>query len=260
MARGWRQTWRAAVNLLLPPGCAFCDADLEPRDGKPLFCETCVKRLAPDTWQICLGCGTLADEPSAATQSADAEGLLPPASCLRCWKQPYWFDGVVPLGHYRDDLREAVLRMKRPIGDHLAAAMGELLARRRGAQLAAFETDVVVSIPMHWWRRMLRGTNSPEILASCVSRHLGVPFEPKMLNRRNNTRPQEGLSATKRFENVRGAFRLGRGYDIKGARVLLIDDIMTTGATCSEASKVLKKAGAEKVFVAVAARTAFGNG
>jgi len=250
LVRWCRRTWLALVNLAVPPGCALCDIDVAIQDGEPLLCEACRGLLAGRMWPSCRRCGALADEPPVVAAQC----------CPRCRGQAYHFDGAVPLGPYRDELRRVVLRMKRRTGDHLASALGDLYADRRGEELAPFRADVVVPIPMHWSRYVLRGTNSPEIMAARISRRLGVPFERALLVRHRMTQPQADLSPTKRFENVRGAFRLGRGYDIRGARILLIDDIMTTGATCSEAAKVLKKSGAEAVFVGVAARTLQGMG
>ncbi len=255
VARWCRRTWLAAVNLVLPPRCAFCGVDIEPEDGEPLLCETCNRLLVPG-WRLgCRRCGTLVPQVPEQPEFVASKPLPPAGRCLRCRRQPYYFDGVIPLGPYRDELRQAVVRMKQRTGDHLAGTMGELYAQRRANEVAAFRPDVVVPIPMHWSRQMVRRTNSPEILAARISRHLGVPSEGAMLVRRRNTLPQAGLPPTKRFENVRGAFRLGRGYAIKDARVLLVDDVLTTGATCSEAAKVLRKAGAQIVLAAVVART-----
>lgn len=252
----WCRPARVAVlNLMVPPRCAFCDADIETHDGEPLLCETCRGLLAPEAWTNCHRCGWLTDGPPPTTGDGEMGFSVPTTHCPRCQKQPYHFDGVVPLGAYRDTLRTAVLRMKQRTGDHLARVVGELWASRRSAELAALGPDVVVPIPMHWLRHVARGTNSPEIMAGRISRRLGVPFERAMLVRHRKTQPQADLSPPKRFENVRGAFRLGRGYAIKDARVLLVDDIMTTGATCSEAARVLKQSGAAVVFAAVAART-----
>jgi ComF family protein len=179
--------------------------------------------------------------------------------CGVCRRRKYCFDKVVPLGVYEGAVRQAVLRMKRAENDYLARAMAELYWRRRGAELAALKPDVVIPVPMYWRRRMNRGVNSPETLAAKVSRCLGVPFERRMLIRCRRTRPQAELSPSKRIENVRGAFRLEGGYDIKGIRVLVVDDIMTTGATCSEIAKVLRAAGAESVCAAILARTLGGG-
>lgn len=144
--------------------------------------------------------------------------------------------------------------MKRAAGEPLSVAMGDLLATRRRGVLAAVEADLVVPIPMYWGRRLLRGTNSPEILARRLSRRLGIPWEPRLLVRRRNTLLQPDLSPRERFRNIQGAFRVDKGYDLGGVRVLVVDDVLTTGATCSEAAKSLKQAGAAYVAVAVLAR------
>jgi len=151
-------------------------------------------------------------------------------------------------------LRRAVLTMKRPAGDSLSTVLGRLYSSERADPLASFEPDLVVPIPMHWTRRLGRGTNSAEIIAGQLARRLNLPMLRGVLVRRRNTLPQASLTPSERFRNVHGAFRLATGYDIGGARVILVDDILTTGATCSEAAKVLKQAGAETVVAAVLAR------
>ncbi len=133
-------------------------------------------------------------------------------------------------------------------------AVGHLLWLRRGAPLVALQADLLVPIPMHWRRRLLRGANSPELLADRLARRLGVPVANRLLIRCRNTKPQADLKPKERFGNVRGAFRTAKGYGLQGARVVLVDDVLTTGATCSEGAKVLKQAGASMVGVAVVAR------
>jgi len=109
-------------------------------------------------------------------------------------------------------------------------------------------------VPMYWKRRLVRGTNSPEIIARSVAAGLGVKARGRLLVRCRNTLPQADLSPRHRFSNVKGAFRVRKHRDLDGARVLLVDDILTTGATCSEAARALKKAGAAVVAAAVVAR------
>jgi ComF family protein len=158
------------------------------------------------------------------------------------------------LGAYDAELRDAVLRMKRPAHDALSLTVGRLLAVRRGEQLAAIGADLIVPVPMFWRRRLKRGKNNPDLLAGCLAKSLGVPLRRGVLVRRRNTEPQAGLPPSRRFQNMPGAFRVRRPGAVKGARVLLVDDVLTTGATCSEAAKMLKKAGAAMVAVAVVAR------
>ena len=183
---------------------------------------------------------------------SDAEAL--PGHCPLCQKTTLRFDTVIPLGAYDAELREAVLRMKRPAHDRLSLAMGRLLVAQRREQLVGLGPDLIVPIPMFWWRRLGRGKNSPDVLASCLAKSLGVPMRRRALVRRRNTQPQAGLPPSRRFLNMQGAFRVRRPKAVKDARVLLVDDVLTTGATCSEAAKMLKQAGAAMVAVAVVAR------
>lgn len=200
-------------------------------------------RLGPATWTGCRRCGS---EVEPDGQMLDA--------CRKCEKTRLWFDTVVVLGSYRSELQEVVLQMKRPSCEALSIAMGRLLVHRRFKELADLRPDLVVPIPMHWMRWLGRGMNSPELVGGCLSRFLRVPLRHRVLARRRNTLPQKGLRPPERFRNVRGAFCVRRGANLQDARVLLVDDILTTGATCSEAAKMLKQAGAAMVAVAVIAR------
>jgi predicted amidophosphoribosyltransferase len=107
---------------------------------------------------------------------------------------------------------------------------------------------------MHPWRRIKRGTNPPATMAKFIGHELGLPALPKALRRRNSG-PQKGLSRSARFRNMKNEMRTRAGYHLGAFRVLLIDDILTTGATCSEAARALKKAGAAEVTVLVVGRT-----
>jgi ComF family protein len=158
------------------------------------------------------------------------------------------------LGRYERELREVVLKMKKPSGEALARTMGRLLARRCSQWMGDLGITVVVPVPMHWFRYWGRGVNGPVVMASCLSQHLGVRMLPRMVFRHRNTFPQSRLAPKERFRNVRGAFGLRSGYVLAGSRVLLVDDVMTTGATCSAIAGILKRGGAAKVAVAVVAR------
>jgi ComF family protein len=147
-----------------------------------------------------------------------------------------------------------VLRIKRPHDRALAVALADLLAERSAQALVAAGIEVVVPVPMHWTRRAWRGANSPETIAARLAARLRVPLATELLVRRRRTAPQASLSAPKRRANVRGAFRVRPHADLLGARVLLVDDILTTGATLNEAAKTLANAGSGEITVAVLAR------
>jgi ComF family protein len=239
-AGGWA---RMGLNLLFPPRCACCEAEIPPDDGPLLLCGPCCLALGPEVWPGCRRCG-------AWLSDADAAG-----GCPFCQDVRLAFDAVFPLGRYDGPLREAVLRMKRLGRESVSMALGGLLARRRGLLLAEFRPDVIVPVPMHWRRRLARGVNSPEVVAKCLARVLKVPIRGRLLARTRNTLPQKDLLPRERWQNVRGAFRVRNGRrTLDGSHVLLVDDILTTGATSSEAARVLRQAGAAAVAVAVVAK------
>jgi predicted amidophosphoribosyltransferase len=144
--------------------------------------------------------------------------------------------------------------MKTPAGEPLAAAIGQLWCALRGSQVAAMKPEVVVPIPMHWQARLRRRTSSAETLARQIALHLGIPLAMRVIRCCRRTLPQKGLNPRERFRNVRDAFALSPSAAIGGARIVLVDDVLTTGATCNEAAKVLKSGGASMVVVAVMAR------
>lgn len=152
-------------------------------------------------------------------------------------------------------MRHAILRMKHPDRQTLAAAVAELFWHCRRDQLTAIGADLVVPVPMHWTRRFARGTNSAETLGRVLARRLRIPCYDRLLYFRRKVSLQSGLSQSSRIANVRGALAVRAGYDLSGARVLLVDDVLTTGATSNEAARRLIHAKAGKVTVAVAARS-----
>ena len=118
----------------------------------------------------------------------------------------------------------------------------------------ALRSDLVAPVPLHWRRTWWRGYNQAAAVAEQLARMIGVPSSRRCLRRIRHTPQQLQPSAAARRENVRGAFRVRRGANVVGKRILLVDDVMTTGSTASEASRTLREAGAVEVAVAVLAR------
>lgn len=250
--------WRGGLNLLFPPRCTCCGVELEADPGGAQLCVDCCRRCAPAGRKTCGRCGANLSRFSPA-ESETVETAPSAADCPLCRRHRLWFDRVTSLGDYEEDLRQNVLRMKRPEGESVAASMAQLLSTQRREQIQQFAPDLLVPIPMHWMRRLARRTNSAEVVAEHLGRALQVRVARRVLARSRNTLPQKDLSPNSRFRNVRGSFRVRRGYDIRGARVALVDDILTTGATCSEAAKMLKEAGAQDVAAIVVARAIGSN-
>jgi ComF family protein len=147
---------------------------------------------------------------------------------------------------------------------HFKYSKKEYLARFLISMLfKALETDttfpespeLVIPVPLHWRKKMQRGFNQSELLAYHVGRYLEIDAQPTCLSRIKNTPPQTSLTSAQREDNVKGAFLVKRPDVLKGKTVLLVDDVLTTGLTASECARVLKKTGAEKVYVLTVARS-----
>jgi ComF family protein len=259
---------RGLANLVFPPSCMCCDAELEDdftAANCVSICPACLEQMEFFGGPTCELCGAPVPVALASTSlSPGSQGeLLTPrgrasSGCYRCRGRKLWFDQTIALGLYDGKLRETLLRMKSVEGDALSLALGRLIWQMRGERLAALDVDVVVPIPLYWRRRVVHRTNSAALLAEVLSTKLQVPKADRLLRRTRSTRRQNDVSHTERWGNVRKAFAVRAGYHLRDAHVLLVDDILTTGATCSEASRALRSAGAARVTVAVAAR-AFGT-
>lgn len=243
---GWvtdsvRQTSRAATDLLFPPACANCLAALERHDGA-LLCQDCHQGLL----QPGLRCSR------CAMPIAEALAQLP--DCAECRRRKPRFHAARVLGMYRDGLREMVLKIKHLEHEPLAVAAARLLARNVQAHPFPAPPELVTAVPMYWLPRVWRGYHVPDTLATEVARAVQLPLALELLVCRRWLRKQGTLSPTERLENVRNAFRVSSAFDIRGAAILLIDDVITTGATASQAARALRRAGARAVYVAAVAR------
>ena len=135
---------------------------------------------------------------------------------------------------------------------HVARALGRWM-RRAGAELLD-GADMIVPVPLHWTRLFVRRYNQAGLLAHAIRAAGGPPVAPDWLVRRRRTPSQGRLGATARARNVRGAFALRRGCSVKGKRIVLVDDVLTTGATVQECARVLRRAGAGFIGLLTLAR------
>ncbi len=232
------------TQLLYPSNCWACG--LLTHDKSPLFCDACEKALTIDPHSTCPRCSSTVGPHAVLTDG-----------CPACRGESFGFDEVVRLGPYKGALREVVLRMKHANGEDLAEAMATLWAGCAGQRLRAFAPDVVIPIPLHWTRRWQRGFNQSAILADALAKALKVPCQPNWLTRQRATPHQTAQqSGASRRANVKKAFRAKQALPLQGRKILLVDDVLTTGATASEAAKALRPQRPAKIVVAVLAHGA----
>ncbi len=161
------------------------------------------------------------------------------------------YDGAYSFGFYDGTLRRLIHLFKFDRVASLAGPLGGDLVR---ALPPDRQFDVIVPMPLHWYRRWQRGFNQSELLAAAVGRRMGLPVVKGTLRRKRHVAPQSGLSRAARRRNVAGLFSVSDRAAVAGRRVLLVDDVLTTGATAQAAARALKSAGAAQIFVLTLAR------
>jgi ComF family protein len=239
-------TTNAAVRLFLAPACAACDADLErPLDGP--VCGACWRAIQKLTPPCCVRCGDVLP----SWRPADPR-------CPRCRRHEPLFSLARSAGLYDGSLRRIVHAYKYERRRVLAQPLAALMLQAGADVLAG--ADALVPVPLHPWRALRRGFNQADDLA----RHLGLPVW-RVLRRRRHGPPQAGLPASRRHANVRDAYALARFTAAVGPRrllpnrvVVLVDDVMTTGATLEACGRVLLDAGVRNVRALTIARAAAG--
>lgn len=229
------------TDIVFPPVCAVCGFGIE--DGSPiLVCHRCRDAISFDGTS-CRKCG--APRPSSA-HAAD--------SCPHCRKARLKFEMACSIGPYRDQLREILIRMKHFGQESLAIQMGQLLGECVGRQFGEVKFGRIVPVPANFRRRFARGVNVAELISFGIEQQLACPTRANTLRFNRSTSKQGTLSTSERFSNVRGAIEPARRCRVTDLTILLVDDVMTSGATVSEAARALYMAGAARVVVAVVAR------
>jgi ComF family protein len=229
-------------NLLLPDECRVCGESLKGFSRIPV-CSRCLHEPEPLAAEyFCVACLT----PFVNHFPLDETGR-----CMLCRLGLQGFDAVYSYGSYEGTLRKLVHLFKYSGMRPLARPFGEFLAR---ALPLDQRYDLIVPMPLHWFKRWQRGFNQADLLAREIGRKWHVPVRD-VVRRRRATAPQAGLTNAKRRANVQGAFRTSSSQRLDGLRVLLVDDVLTTGATASACARALKRAGALHVSLLALART-----
>jgi ComF family protein len=224
--------------LAFPWSCAVCGEDVE---ASPL-CGTCRGALTRTGGRACARCAM----PIGPWEN-------PQRACAECRTANLGFDRAIALGPYEGVIREMCLRLKHEHEAWLAPWLVDLLVEARPAMLEEPSDSVIVPVPLHWRRHWRRRYNQAEALALRLGRRLGRPVS-RALRRVQPTPPLAGMGREARAELMRDVFRAKSARCLQGRTVLLVDDILTTGATCGSAARCLKAAGASRVVVVVLGR------
>jgi ComF family protein len=242
LAESLAEFFTHAGRLLFPPYCIGCG-----RISDELFCAECAAQLPRVLPPICPRCGK------------PLHTSVPRVNCGHCSSHDWTIKAARALFKYEGAGREAMHRLKYGGRRGLARFFGNALAQEAGnanALAGLFgwelgeEAQLVVPVPLHPRKRFQRGFNQNELVLRFYAPVLGLPVAAGALARKKLTRPQVRLTEAQRFDNVRGAFAVlpRMRAEVEGRRVLLLDDVITTGATINAAARALKKAGAERVY------------
>ncbi len=231
---------QATISLLYPATCTICGKNL--RAGKYL-CDVCETRALRIVAPFCDRC------------SEPFEGSIADTfTCANCAHRTIYFDAAVAAYRGRGIVREIIHEFKYARQTHLRHLIARWLrAALDDKRLRDISFDLIVPVPLHPARQRERGFNQAILLAESLSAEISLPSRA-VLERIRYTTTQTALDRTERMENLRNAFRLRKKADVRGLRVLLIDDVLTTGSTLSECARILKRAGAISVHAATAAR------
>ncbi|NOZ06207.1 MAG: ComF family protein [Chloroflexi bacterium] len=227
----WIKTQKTLLDLLFPPRCVHC------RKTGALLCPSCLDHITPFAGPVCPTC-------SRALPSRKS-------TCGFCRAHPPEFDRLRAVAPFDGPLRRAIHVLKYNNLRDLANPLGDLLLDVWEAQ--TFSADMIVPVPLHQTREQERGYNQSTLLAERLAQRTGLPVVEQALRRTRQTPPQVGLSARERWLNVQGAFEASPAH-VAGHRPLLIDDVLTTGATLSACAHTLREQGAQAVYGLTLAR------
>lgn len=229
------------LRLFLPPCCPLCNAPIAEGDLAHRFCHACLSNMPPLSSPCCTRCAV----PFAPTGGEDH-------LCETCARQRPAYDWVAAAGPYHGALRDAVHAFKFSGRLDLDRPLAALVFGRLRERLLSFAPDVLVPVPLSSQRLRQRTFNQSYLLAKRLSALLQCPATTRVLRQCRAHVSQRELSRAQRLRNPRGAYQVTSS--VAGRRLLLIDDVVTTGATSNECARVLRKAGATAIGVVAVAR------
>jgi ComF family protein len=239
---GVAEAAKALADLFFPRTCPFCgNVDDFPADAP--VCRSCLMDLREVRQPFCQTCGT-------PVQAFSEEG---PVFCGRCLAEPPAFNRARFAVYYEGRLSDALKSFKYYNGLYLGPTLGNILIAAFRRHFGQEAYDLIVPMPLHQRRLIERGFNQSVELASGLASAAGIPPDRRTFRKRKDTPHQVGLSKAERVRNLKGSFEVLRPERFRGRRILLVDDVYTTGSTIAEASKTLAKSKPERLDVLVLA-------
>lgn len=231
-------------NLIFPAECSLCSNSLETIRER-YICSNCLKKIIPIELPVCDRCG----KPLVSSFNHLQHPL-----CRECRTMRRYFTIARAVGTYEGVLKKAIWLFKYEGKTGLQSTLGQMMVDRITHLDWINKIDIIIPIPLCKARLRERGYNQSDILSDFMSKKLNIPVSRNNLKRIKATIAQASLKRSQRIKNVYNAFCIQRPEKFSGKRVLLIDDVFTTGATSNECSRILKKAGASDIFVLTLAR------
>lgn len=244
IADTFREAGKSVLDFLFPPECPLCHEPAFEESSTYGLCAGCRRRLVPKRLMLCLGCGA----PLGPFQ-------LPAPICAYCHRDRFAFTQVWSLGKFEGELRKALLKAKSKQGELLTIALADLLFELFHEEWEREPPDIVIGVPHHWTEGLRTRHIASQTAAIRLAVRLNVRLGNRLLVKRRRTVRQAALVPTARRANLADAFGLRRGTAVAGRRILLVDDVLTTGTTAHRLASLLKRSGGAKdVRVCVFAR------
>lgn len=238
--------WFGILDLVYPPHCCLCKKPLEHHSESPPegLCPECLSLILTNTPPFCLRCSRHLETPDQSSY------------CHICQRHEHIFDFAWCACLYTPPMSDLIHRFKYSDQTFLQFLFSRLLINFIiNNQLDIYQFDYLIPLPLSATRTRERGYNQSELLARHIARHFNLPLETKILRKSRHCRPQVSLSEKDRWTNIRGAFTIKNSKTLQNKSVLIIDDLLTTGASASEAAGILKASGAATVGILTLAVT-----
>lgn len=231
----YKKVLKEAVNALLPPACPMCGRPAPFAGGmRTDICGDCMQKVNYVSEPVCLKCGK-------PVQDDETE------YCSDCSRREHVYDQACAVYEYSKNVKDSIYRFKYYNKQEYAGIYAKQMADRCGGMIRMWHPDVIIPVPIHISRFRERGFNQAGLIAQSLGKVMGIPVDEQSLVRTIKTVPMKELSNKERIKNLQNAFQV-RGKVVRYKKVLIVDDIYTTGATFDACAAVLKEAGVLQVY------------